>query len=197
LARFDVWKTPIHLTAENRRVVTPRYARPCRSVFALADGAQATYALWRRRITMAPRRISARIALALFCTAVLSIGTVYAAEHEVSGTIETVESGPIFVSIYDETGFDEEVPLQALIIPADELNDGVGVFSFVGLESGAYAIRCFQDLNGNEVLDFGRFGPTEPIGFYRESTVFGRPPQFDEISFELGGDITDILISIL
>ena len=134
-----------------------------------------------------------RIVLALLCATLFSVGAVYADGFAVSGTIETIETGPIFVSIYDEASFAEEVPLDGVIVQPEE---GVAVFLFDGLESGVYCIRCFQDLNGNEVLDFGRFGPSEPYGFFRESTIMGRPPRFDEISFDLTEDIAEILIEI-
>jgi uncharacterized protein (DUF2141 family) len=43
-------------------------------------------------------------------------------------------------------------------------------FKFDGIPKRIYAIRCFQDVNGNKQLDRDMFRrPTEPWGMYRQS----------------------------
>ena len=145
---------------------------------------------------MKTRRIDARIVLVLLCATLVGVGTAAAADYEISGSVETIELGPIFVVLFDEAGFDDEVPVRAIVIPADESADGAAEFVFAEIPEGEYAIRCFQDLNGNETVDFGRFGPTEPTGFYLESPAIGRAPRFDELAFELRADVTDVVIAL-
>ena len=53
---------------------------------------------------------------------------------------------------------------------------------------GFYALRCFQDLNGNARLDIGLFGPNEPWALiWNGKKRF--PPKFEDISFALEGDL--------
>ena len=150
---------------------------------------------------MKTRRIDARIVLVFLCATLVGVGTAAAADSAsncrvISGSVETIELGPIFVVLFDEAGFDDEVPVRAIVIPADESADGAAEFVFAEIPEGEYAIRCFQDLNGNETVDFGRFGPTEPTGFYLESPAIGRAPRFDELAFELRADVTDVVIAL-
>jgi len=145
---------------------------------------------------MRTRSISKRSVLALLCVILTGVATAYAAEYEISGTVETIELGPIYLSIYDAAGFDDEEPILSLVIDAEDAADGTAEFSFTGLDAGVYAIRVFQDLNGNEFVDIGRFGPAEPTGFYATPPILQRPPHFDEVAFELNGDIGDIVIEL-
>jgi uncharacterized protein (DUF2141 family) len=137
-------------------------------------------------------RTSTRVALALLCATLFSVGTVFADGLEVSGTVETIDAGPIYISIYNAGSYAEDVPLLATIIAAELLTDGVESFQFEGLDAGVYCIRCFQDLDGNEVLDMGRFGPAEPVGYYAQPGVLRGPPRFSDLSFDLTESLTGI-----
>ncbi|QMW02102.1 DUF2141 domain-containing protein [Spirosoma foliorum] len=55
---------------------------------------------------------------------------------------------------------------------------------FEGLPTGKYAIRLFQDLNGNQKMDFSGQMPSEPFGFSNVSMLMG-PPDFDQSAIEL------------
>jgi uncharacterized protein (DUF2141 family) len=67
-------------------------------------------------------------------------------------------------------------------------------FMFTDVPGGAYAISCYQDVNGNGKLDMGLFGPVEPWGFYGVRPVFA--PVFKDEAFELNGDLTNIIIDV-
>lgn len=61
-------------------------------------------------------------------------------------------------------------------------------YEFKDIPAGEYAIRSFQDVNGNHRLDKWMFGPQEPWGFsYSGEMKF--PPSFDDVSFNLAYDI--------
>ncbi|HRQ84484.1 MAG TPA: DUF2141 domain-containing protein [Flavobacteriales bacterium] len=56
---------------------------------------------------------------------------------------------------------------------------------FEGILPGTYAVKAFQDLNGNGELDTSRFGwPKEPCGFSNEAPVSGGAP-FRVAAFEV------------
>ncbi len=62
-------------------------------------------------------------------------------------------------------------------------------YQFKDLDPGIYAIRCFQDMNGNQKLDKGLFGPKEPWALtWNKEKRF--PPRFEDISFDLREDLT-------
>ncbi|MFA9388220.1 MAG: DUF2141 domain-containing protein [Prolixibacteraceae bacterium] len=66
-------------------------------------------------------------------------------------------------------------------------------YEFKNVPAGRYAIRAYQDVNGNHKLDKWLFGPLEPWGFsYQEKMSF--PPEFDDISFDL---LYDMRINIV
>ncbi|GAB4045692.1 DUF2141 domain-containing protein [Spirosoma litoris] len=55
---------------------------------------------------------------------------------------------------------------------------------FEGLPAGKYAVRLFQDLNGNQKMDFSGQMPSEPFGLSNVSMLMG-PPDFDQSAIEL------------
>lgn len=112
----------------------------------------------------------------------------------VAGTIGFPKQGVIRIQLVDEAGFGAlgESPWQAAI-STDGAVDGQVSFRFEGVPAGVYAIRCYQDENGNGKLD-RRLGiiPKEPYGFYRSFEAKMRGPRFDEISFSVDRSISDI-----
>lgn len=65
-------------------------------------------------------------------------------------------------------------------------NGPVESFDFTGLDPGRYAVICYQDLNGNERLDFGTFGlPAEPYGLSNDVGRFA-PPSFEAAAVNVG-----------
>lgn len=92
--------------------------------------------------------------------------------------------GRIYVFLCDKESF--EIPLSGIdtIDFWVDYNKTEVEYEFNNLPAGRYAIRCYQDVNGNHKLDKWLFGPLEPWGFsYTEDMKF--PPTFDDVSFDL------------
>lgn len=69
-------------------------------------------------------------------------------------------------------------------------------FDFAGLDPGRYAVICYQDLNGNERLDFGTFGlPAEPYGLSNDVGRFA-PPSFEAAAVTVGTDGAQVGIRV-
>ena len=66
---------------------------------------------------------------------------------------------------------------------ADVSASGEISVSFDSLTAG-YAVRLFQDMNGNKKIDFDGRMPTEPFGFSNVTMLMG-PPDFDQCAFDL------------
>lgn len=66
-------------------------------------------------------------------------------------------------------------------------------YKFENVPTGRYAIRAYQDVNGNHKLDKWILGPTEPWGYsFQDKMNF--PPEFDDVSFDL---LYDMRINIV
>lgn len=61
----------------------------------------------------------------------------------------------------------------------------VARFRFDDLPPGEYAVRVFQDFNGNGELDRRGFLPTEPFGFSNDYRPRFGPPSFSDIAIRL------------
>jgi uncharacterized protein (DUF2141 family) len=69
--------------------------------------------------------------------------------------------------------------------------DGQADFVFEELPPGEYAIKVFQDEDGDQVLDVGFFGPEEAYGFSNGARGMFGPPAWEDASFHFaGGDHT-------
>lgn len=79
-----------------------------------------------------------------------------------------------------ETFDGESLRTKVVDIPAS----GELVVTFDSLVAGRYAVRLFQDLNGNEKIDFDGPMPTEPFGFSNVTMLMG-PPSFGQCAFDL------------
>ena len=115
----------------------------------------------------------------------------------VEGEVVFGSTGSIFVSLVTEELFGtkyEGVRKAVLAITAKESERGRVRFSFTRIETGIYGIRCYQDENGNGVLDGGLFGPTEPWGMSFRQERPSRWPTFDNIAFEVSEDACNITI---
>ena len=69
-------------------------------------------------------------------------------------------------------------------------------FEFNNVPEGIYAIKCFQDLNNNNRIDMGLFGPKEPYGLYRVKKRFFGAPKFENLSFYLYKNISNIKLKL-
>jgi len=92
------------------------------------------------------------------------------------------KGGRLYIFLVDEEHFN--IPftgIDTLIIRVDKSEI---FFCFKKVESGIYAIRCYQDLNENRKLDKGLFGPKEPYGLsWKNRKRF--PFNFNDVSFNV------------
>lgn len=85
--------------------------------------------------------------------------------------------------------------LLVLRIGEEELRRGRVKFEFKDVPAGTYALRSFQDENGNGLLDTHFLGaPLEPWGMHRPSRPVMRAPRFDEVSFDLKSSVSGVEI---
>ncbi|MFI8380155.1 DUF2141 domain-containing protein [Leeuwenhoekiella sp. NPDC079379] len=65
------------------------------------------------------------------------------------------------------------------------IENGKASVIFENIKPGLYAIVCFQDINGNEQMDFFSNGmPKEPYGLSNNLMTMG-PPEWDDCKFEV------------
>jgi uncharacterized protein (DUF2141 family) len=105
--------------------------------------------------------------------------------QSVTAIIKNVNSdkGTVRFAIYNS----EESYLQRkfVAVESSEIKDGVAQVTFSGLEPDVYAIICYHDENGNNMLDFQENGmPVEDYGATNNVLAFG-PPNFSDAKFEL------------
>lgn len=69
-------------------------------------------------------------------------------------------------------------------LPSDTLH-----YVFSDVESGEYIIAAYQDMNGDNKMNKGMFGPTEPYRIYKPNYgIFG--PKFSKCKFQVKDSIT-------
>lgn len=121
-------------------------------------------------------RVSARI---LGITAVFLAVPTFA--HDLTLTLGNIKSirGDLLVAVYDkEEHYNTNTNWVA--VQKVKMTETTMSLNFTGLPSGHYAVKLFQDENGNGQIDKNSMGiPTEPYGFSNNGGSFG-PPSFDE-----------------
>ena len=104
--------------------------------------------------------------------------------YKLTVTIPNVSSrsGKLYIGLAnDQPSFDGvSIKSQTVDVPAT----GPVTIAFDGLTPGRYAVRVYQDLNGNGKMDFSGQMPTEPFGFSNVTMLMG-PPTFDQCSVDL------------
>ena len=129
------------------------------------------------------------IRAALFSLAIASVSPAALADAN-NGALEVTitgiadPSGSIRIALFDsEEGFKAFTPVEATIAA---VTAGETRISLTDLPPGDYAISLYQDVNGNEELDRGRFGiPSEPYGFSNDAPVRFGPPKWSAASFSV------------
>lgn len=117
----------------------------------------------------------------------------------VRGEISFPKKGAIFIQLVTKEEFESNKASQFVSIievGPEDLEKGKVSFSFANVPAGSYGITCFQDLNGNKILDRSTFGPVEPWGMYRPGRPAFRGPTFEEIVFNVDKDIIDIELEL-
>lgn len=74
--------------------------------------------------------------------------------------------------------------------------DGHADFVFEDLPAGDYAIKVFQDEDGDQVLDIGFFGPEEAYGFSNGARGLFGPPPWEEASFRFAGGEQTVRVAV-
>ena len=97
--------------------------------------------------------------------------------------IET-QSGVIKLALFaGEEGYDGDTPLRGANVEVDEATESV---TFEGLAAGAYGIKLYHDVNGNDEMDTNPFGmPTEPFAFSNDARGRFGPASWDKAAFTL------------
>jgi uncharacterized protein (DUF2141 family) len=131
----------------------------------------------------------------LVCFAILNVE----AENsfKITGQVLINEEGVLYIYLVDEEQF--PIPftgIKELAVPISRvhLDDGTIPFEFQDIPTGRYGIRVFIDTNDNGKLDRGLFGPREPWGMSWQVGKAFRIPNFEDIAFQLVGDIHGIEI---
>lgn len=131
----------------------------------------------------------------LFCLTELPAAEKY---FKVNGNVNyKIKKGIIYIKMFSEEEFEKkEDPKFVRVIKLDNDKSQKISFEFTDVPEGIYAIRCFQDLNGNRKIDMGLFGPKEPYGFYRIKGDIHKPPEFNDLSFIIDKNINNIKIRL-
>ena len=133
------------------------------------------------------------------------LGSVGLAQEGKSGTIKVViedvldGQGQVRVALeknakdFDSGSFDTPKYLSRV---EDAKGDSVSV-TFPAVPYGTYAIKVFQDLNGDGTLKTGFMGaPEEPWGFSTDATGFMGPADFSDAKFELDAPELELTIHL-
>jgi uncharacterized protein (DUF2141 family) len=133
------------------------------------------------------------------------LGSVGMSQENKSGTIEVkVEGvidgqGKVRVALeksakdFDSGSFDTPKYLSRV---EDAKGDRVSV-TFPAVPYGTYAIKTFQDLDGDGKLKTGFMGaPEEPWGFSNDATGFMGPADFSDAKFELNAPELELTIHL-
>ena len=133
------------------------------------------------------------------------LGSVGMGQENKSGTIEVkVEGvidgqGKVRVALeksakdFDSGSFDTPKYLSRV---EDAKGDSVSV-TFPAVPYGTYAIKTFQDLDGDGKLKTGFMGaPEEPWGFSNDATGFMGPADFSDAKFELNAPELELTIHL-
>ena len=132
-------------------------------------------------------------------------GAAAMAQENKSGTIQVViegvldGQGQVRVALeknakdFDSGSFDTPKYLSRV---EEAKGDSVRV-TFPAVPYGTYAIKAFQDLNGDGKLKTGFMGaPEEPWGFSNDATGFMGPADFSDAKFELDAPELELAIHL-
>ena len=117
----------------------------------------------------------------------------------ISGEVLIHNVGDVYIYLTDEETAKTPMTGNKVIIFEDDSNNRdfrKVQFQFEDVEEGVYAIRCYQDVNGNKKMDKGLFGPTEPWWLSYQGERPSRIPEFKHIAFKIDSDIQGIKIDL-
>jgi len=93
-------------------------------------------------------------------------------------------TGKVMIAVYDSPqGWNAGKPVRVAQADAADAAPGAKI---VALPPGAYAVRAFQDVDGDGKMGKNPFGlPVEPYGFSRDAVGNMGPAAFDDAAFEV------------
>lgn len=119
--------------------------------------------------------------------------------YTIDGEVLIYDVGNVYIYLADEeTAKTPMTGNMVIVIKNGDTNRNFRKvqFQFENVEEGVYAIRCYQDVNGNEKLDKGLFGPKEPWWLSYQGERPPRFPKFKEIAFKVDSNIQGIQINL-
>ena len=92
------------------------------------------------------------------------------------------KSGKVLIAVYDTAqGWNSGKPARVAQASA---SDAEPAATIVALPPGTYAVRAFQDVDGDGKMGMNPFGmPVEPYGFSNDALPNMGPPSFDAATF--------------
>jgi uncharacterized protein (DUF2141 family) len=92
------------------------------------------------------------------------------------------KSGKVMIAVYDSAqGWSSGKPAR---IAQASASDAEPAARIVALPPGTYAVRAFQDVDGDGKMGMNPFGmPVEPYGFSNDAKPNMGPPSFDAATF--------------
>lgn len=109
-------------------------------------------------------------------------GPTFLVSADVHG-LDTQRGGTLFISLLDETGR----TIQSKRSAVDEAKVRI---DFEPVSAGRYAIRAYQDVNGNGKLDLGWFRiPREPTGASNDARGFMSAPRLVDMLFRVSAPV--------
>jgi len=119
--------------------------------------------------------------------------SVQSQEYRISGTIHNIKENKgervFFVYLLTEETFKKPYTgIKKIKIEAGE-NQNPIAFEFKNVGKGTYGLRCFHDLNDNGKLDRFLTIPNEPWTLSWKNNEKHIPPDFEDVSFEVDGNV--------
>jgi len=118
------------------------------------------------------------------------------ATFTISGQVKYKKTGPVDVRLCTEAEFPGTGKCSFTARMEIGSSPGTVPFELKGVPAGVYALRAFQDTNGNGDMDVGMFGPKEPWDLYLPHRPKFHAPRFKDVKFELKGDLVDLALDV-
>lgn len=129
-----------------------------------------------------------------FFLALGAFAPLYSAAHAQSAPIASItvtqirtQAGFVRAALYDEAGWERSSGAdRAAAVEVAPVEGGAVVLRLTAPAAGRYAVRLFQDMDGDGQLNRNLLGlPAEPVGFSNNAPMAFGPPSFAAAAFDL------------